>query len=318
MNTISDSGYCYTCHNYVDTPMHEYGCAYNGTITTKTVDIPSAYPHHQHASEEARTIAKDGLILLTLVGSGAHGTAQEGQDDRDEMGICLEPREYVTGLSRVPAGERRTIPFEQFERHTAWDRPGGVKNRSGAGDLDTIIYSARKWARLAMDGNPTVLLPLFTPKQFVVYRSKSGYELTQNANKFISQRVADRYLGYLHAQRGGMTGIGHTNRPELVSQFGYDTKFAMHALRLGFQGIEILTTGKVTLPTKGTTLEVLQSVRRGEWGLTAVMDLIQGLENDLRTLSKSNDLPPEPDIKWINDWLHHSYTNYWKQRESNV
>ena len=39
---------------------------------------------------------------------------------------------------------------EQYERHTAWDRPGGLDNRSGPGDLDVIVYSARKWARLAL------------------------------------------------------------------------------------------------------------------------------------------------------------------------
>jgi RNA repair pathway DNA polymerase beta family len=33
----------------------------------------------------------------------------------------------------------------------------------GAGDLDVIIYSARKWGRLALAGNPTVLLVLFAP-----------------------------------------------------------------------------------------------------------------------------------------------------------
>ncbi len=44
------------------------------------------------------------MILRTQVGSGVHGTAISGQDDRDEMGICLEPPEYVTGLARVPHG----------------------------------------------------------------------------------------------------------------------------------------------------------------------------------------------------------------------
>ena len=78
-----------------------------------------------------------------------HGTAIDGQDDRDELGLCLEPPPFVTGLARVPAGirgEGPSVRFEQYERHTAWDRPGGVANRSGAGagDLDVVIYSARK------------------------------------------------------------------------------------------------------------------------------------------------------------------------------
>jgi predicted nucleotidyltransferase len=57
------------------------------------------------------------------------------------------------------------VRFEQYERHTAWDRPGGVANRSGAGDLDVVIYSARKWARLALAGNPTVLGRRLAPSQ---------------------------------------------------------------------------------------------------------------------------------------------------------
>ena len=68
------------------------------------------------------------------------------------MGPCLEPPQFVTGLARVPDGTGGLAPsvrFEQYERHTAWDRPGGITNRPGAGDLDVIIYSARKWARLA-------------------------------------------------------------------------------------------------------------------------------------------------------------------------
>src|SRR4051794_39189058 len=120
--------------------------------------LPSGF-RHPHASEEARRIASEGMILRVQVGSGTHGiTVDGGNDDRDEMGICLEPSSFVTGLARVPNGldgDEARIVFEQFERHTAWDRDGGIAERSGAGDLDVIIYSARKWCRLALAGNPT-------------------------------------------------------------------------------------------------------------------------------------------------------------------
>ena len=138
--------------------------------------LPAGY-QHPHGSEEARRIAEQGTILRVQVGSGVHGTSITGQDDRDEMGICLEPPELVTGLARVPNGSDGSGPpvrFEQYERHTAWDQPGGLGNRSGAGDLDVVIYSARKWARLALAGNPTVLLVLFVPDEEVVYRNQAG------------------------------------------------------------------------------------------------------------------------------------------------
>jgi len=46
---------------------------------------------HPHASEQARAIAERGMILRVQVGSGVHSASMSGQDDRDEMGVCLEP-----------------------------------------------------------------------------------------------------------------------------------------------------------------------------------------------------------------------------------
>src|SRR5260221_14703060 len=161
-------------------------------------------------------MAEEGMILRVQVGSGAHGTSVRGQDDRDEMGLCLEPPQFVTGLARVPNGIRGLEPsvrFEQYERHTAWDRRGGAANRSGAGDLDVIIYSARKWARLALAGNPTVLLVLFVPDEEVVFRNQAGAELAGNAPLFVSPLAARRYFGHLKAQKAAVTGPGGAPPP---------------------------------------------------------------------------------------------------------
>lgn len=279
--------------------------------------LPAGY-RHPHASEEARVIAENGMILRVQVGSGVHGTAISGQDDRDEMGLCLEPPQFITGLARVPngtAGQSASVRFEQYERHTAWDRPGGVANRSGAGDLDVIIYSARKWARLALAGNPTVLLVLFTPDEEVVFRNEAGAELAANAHRFVSKLAAARYLGYLKGQKAAMTGEkgAHTNRPELVAVHGYDTKYAMHALRLGLQGIELLTTGRVTLPVPEPHRAYLRSIRRGEVPLKEVLDAIAGAEHRLAALGESSSVPDEPDRQWADEWLHRSYTDFWNQ-----
>jgi predicted nucleotidyltransferase len=98
----------------------------------------------KHSIPEFREIAERGTILRCQVGSGVHGTAIEGYDDRDEMGICVEPPEYVIGLKR----------FEQYMYRT---KPEGV--RSGPGDLDLTIYSLRKWLRLALQVNSSWLPP---------------------------------------------------------------------------------------------------------------------------------------------------------------
>ena len=238
--------------------------------------LPPGYPH-AHASEQARVLAERGMILRVQVGSGVHGTSISGQDDRDEMGLCLEPPEYVTGLARVPAGTgatSATVPFEQYERHTAWDRSSGLASRSGGGDLDVIIYSARKWCRLALAGNPTVLLPLFVPEE-VIFRNEAG--------------------------------------AELVAMHGYDTKYAMHALRLGIQGVELLTTGHITLPVPAPPRDYLRAIRRGEVPLADVIAAIDEADADLLRLRSSAAVPPQPDRAWVDGWLHRSYLGYWSR-----
>jgi hypothetical protein len=40
-----------------------------------------------------------GMIIPSLVGSTVHSLELEGTDERDEMGICIDPPEYV------PAGD---------------------------------------------------------------------------------------------------------------------------------------------------------------------------------------------------------------------
>jgi hypothetical protein len=287
-----------------------------GPVPGSTV-LPAGFSH-PHASEEARSIAEQGMILRVQVGSGVHGTAVAGQDDRDEMGLCLEPPRFVTGLAQVPdgtSGRGPAVRFEQYERHTAWDRPGGVANRSGAGDLDVIIYSARKWARLALAGNPTVLLVLFVPDHEVVFRDEAGAELAGNAHRFVSRLAASRYLGYLRGQKAAMTGQpgAHTNRPELVAVHGYDTKYAMHALRLGLQGIELLSTGRITLPVPEPHRAYLRSIRRGERPLDEVLDAVTAAEERLSRLRDSPAIAEQPDRRWVDDWLHRSYQNFWSR-----
>ena len=164
-----------------------------------------------------------------------------------------------------------------------------------------------------LGGHPTVLLALFVPDEDVVYRNRIGAELVDNAHRFVSKLAAGRFLGYLQSQRAAMTGESgaHTNRPELVAVHGYDTKFAMHALRLGVQGIELLSTGRITLPVPEPDLSYLRQVRRGEVALDEVITQIDQAAEHLASLRDASDLPAEPDRVWVDEWLHRSHLSYW-------
>ncbi len=151
------------------------------------------------------------------------------------------------------------------------------------------------------------------PDEEVVYRNEVGAELVENAYRFVSKQAAQRFLGYLQAQKSAMTGeVGaHTNRPELVAIHGYDTKYAMHAARLGFQGVELLTTGGLSLPMAGEPAEWLRAVRRGEVGFDEWWERSLALDAHLERLEADGDIPDAPDRGRIEGWVVDAHLRWW-------
>ncbi|MBB6120105.1 DNA polymerase beta superfamily protein [Nocardiopsis algeriensis] len=258
----------------------------------------------KHSTPEFAHIAAHGTVLRCQVGSGVHGLALPGQGDRDEMGICVEPPEYVIGL--------RT--FEQYIHRT---RP--EHTRSGSGDLDLTVYSLRKWMRLALDGNPTVLLPLFAPDHELTDTNDIGHDLRANTHRIVSRRTGERFLGYLRAQRDRMAdlrGGRHTNRPELVAEHGFDTKYAYHMVRLGLQGVELMETGRLTLPLPEPDRTWLMDLRRGRRTRDEALERTSELEERLLALCRTSPLPAEPDRAWADRWLVEAYRRSWDRNRA--
>src|SRR3954466_1184907 len=94
-----------------------------------------------------REMAESTTILRGPCGSNLHGLALPGNDDTDEMGVCIENLKDVVGFSE----------FEQFIYRSAAEREGRHDAPSQHGDLDLTIYSLRKFLRLAMQGNPQLI-----------------------------------------------------------------------------------------------------------------------------------------------------------------
>ena len=85
----------------------------------------------------------------------------------------------------------------------------------------------------------------------------------------------------------------------------------VHALRLGLQGVELLTTGRITLPVPEPDRAYLRSVRLGQRPLAEVLDAITVAEARLAQLRDNPGLPDQPDRVWVDDWLHRSYLDFW-------
>jgi uncharacterized protein len=244
-------------------------------------------------------------ILLVEVGSTAHGTGIPGGEDHDEMGVVIEAPAQVLGLD--DRGLRTVMQRTQ---------PEGF--RSGPGDTDRTLHSLRRFVRMAAGGNPSILMALWAP---VLHATADGHELRALADAFVGRHVVPRYRGYMQSQamrllgtRGGGHGRrGGGGREELIAAHGYDTKYAMHCARLGYQCIELLTIRALTLPIAGPEADWLRAVRRGDVAFDEWWARCLELDDRLAGLAVDERLPPGPDRGRVEAWCVDVHIRHWRQ-----
>lgn len=113
-----------------------------------------------------------------------------------------------------------------------------------------------------------------------------------------------------HGKRGG------GGREELINAYGFDTKYAMHCSRLGFQGIELLETGQLNLPIEGEPADWLRAVRHGEVAFAEWWKRSLELDAALESMETDESLPPTADRARIDTWLARTHRSVWDRLES--
>jgi hypothetical protein len=289
-------------------------------------------------------------ILMIRHGSHAYGL-NTPTSDLDIKGICIEPHEYHLGFMHV---------FEQQESKTDKE--------------DKVIYSLKKFARLAADSNPNIIEILHGSDEDILKIDYFGKKLLDHRYDFLSKKARFTFAGYAHAQlkrikthrawllgppknppsrsdfglpdtssmsksdlgafekvldesptiempkdvmslyvreRQYQTAHAHWKqyqnwlktrnpaRAELEAKFGYDTKHAMHLLRLMRMCKEILESGTVIV--KRPDREELLDVRNGRRSYKSLIEETERLENKCEELYKTSVLPKHPDRQKLDD-----------------
>lgn len=239
-------------------------------------------------------------ILLVEVGSTSHGTGIPGGEDLDLLGVVVEEARAVLGLGR----DDRTV----MQR----TQPEGV--RSGPGDVDRTLVPLRKFLRLAAAGNPSLLQALWAP---VVQSTSLGDDLRRLAPGFVGRHVIPRYRGYMQGQTLrllGLRGNTHGRRGgggREPGRNGYDTKYAMHAARLGVQCIELLHTRRLTMPMEGERANWLRAVRNDEVPFDEWWRVVLDLDEQMARLLDDLTIPSGPNDLAIESWSVATHLAVW-------
>lgn len=239
------------------------------------------------------------LVHIFQGGSHQHGTAiPGGASDIDLFGIYIEPPSSALGVS--------------VETHfTQGTSDQYVKNK--AGDEDYKCYTLRRWAGLACKGNPTILGFLYTVCQ--IDGIWKDY-IEPKVELFKASDHAKAFLGYAKGQVGrlgvGAKGQGkHGQRPELEEKFGYDTRAAMHLMRLMFEAEEYMKEHKITYPRPEKQL--LLEIRTGAWTFDKLMKEYGEAETRVEEAMAKSTLPKSVNREAVSELISNAYIQHWNE-----
>ncbi len=220
------------------------------------------------------------LVYLVKAGSHAYGLATP-ESDLDLRGIAIPPKRFYFGLSN----------WEQDETRDE--------------DTDKVVFLFQKVIRLALACNPNILEVFFAPKECIVEGHRFAEDVQDIRRLFLSQRAHKTFGGYAYSQLQRLAVHNRTKHgahEELVETHGYDTKNAMHLVRLYRMGCELLETGEVKV-RRPDRLELL-AIRNGEWSLARVLGEAERLRQRLDEALLMTPLPPKPDEEAVAAWVY--------------
>ncbi|MGB9120960.1 MAG: nucleotidyltransferase domain-containing protein [Candidatus Angelobacter sp.] len=241
----------------------------------------------------------ENLIHLFVGGSELHGAKVGQTDDTDLYGVYMEQPEQALGLD----------PREHFVWSTAGD-----ERRNGPDDVDVTLYSLRKWAAMAAKGNATALHFLFADPLEVA--PETWRKIEAQRELFLSRNSAKQFLGFADDQFKRLTGEKGSGkkgqRLEYIGKFGYDTKAAMHGLRLLYECLELMAHKRITLPRPEKDL--LIEVRSGEWTLERVLVQAKKLVVEVEQAVASSPLPETVNREGISALVARVHLEFWQSR----
>jgi hypothetical protein len=242
------------------------------------------------------------------------------------MGRPLKARIWICGVCVAPLALRLSLfdAFEQYEGPLPEELTDMVArsvaahpsaSRAPATKTECVVFDIAKFMRLCAAANPNALEILFADEPDLVYVAPAFERLRRERYRFLTLEVKDTFLRYalsqlrrigshrarLLASSGAEPARSRRNpaRAELERRFGYDTKHAMHLVRLLRMGLEALERGELVV--RRSDAGELRAIRDGELSFERLLELASELEQAMLRASEATALPAAVDRAWVDE-----------------
>lgn len=225
-------------------------------------------------------------VLLVITGSTLHNTNLKTVSDIDFKGFCLPPIQGLLGLD----------PFSQEKYNN---------ELTGTAKIEGVVESLRRQLGFIYDGDLAGSETCFADSRFHVYSISLAQEICEFARKnLLSKSLFKAYTGYFKSQvreikRQTRTG----DRQWMIVQYGYDTKFAGHAYRLGKQAIDIMRDGTFSPTLSEEEGNKVRSIRTGAYTFDQMVELLDKLDKEMYESYQNSTIREQADRQLLNNFV---------------
>lgn len=227
------------------------------------------------------------LIYVCQGGSFISGTDDE-TSDLDFRGIVLLNDNYQIGLAKY-----------DHDKYLSGDQ----KINSFL-DLDVELFSTQHFIRSAYHGEIITIEMLYVDDKFVFKRNDIFNDLYNQREQFLSLLYVKKYLSFIkgcyNRSLADVKNLKRKDKIERTELYGFETKYAMNAIKCSRILIEFLTTHELNFYRKDK--DELMSIKKGSLSKEEFINMYNELQNEINAKIEETTLPNKPDYEKINSF----------------
>ncbi len=188
----------------------------------------------------------------------------------------------------------KKVPMENFVAIDLGD------NHYSLWSMDRLKTSKNAW--IDKRGNPNVI----DREEFSKINTDNiSPDLIVKFNKTIYENTHENWKMYWNWKKNR-----NEKRSVLEEQFGYDTKHAMHLIRLLRSGVDILEFGVV--PVKREDKDYLLDIRSGKYTYEEIVAESERLKSRVELIANKSGLPEKPKMNLAKEVMLEIYNSHWQ------
>lgn len=267
-----------------------------------------------------QNMAEKNCILKVLTGSYVYGTNNENSD-YDIRGVFIADEEYILGLHKIEHVKFEDEDYELFEFrkfiNLAMDNNPNIlellfvpnDNILLFNNYGTELISKRK--EFLHQGLIEKFLAYSRSQKHKMFIKKENLKILEetiiflekekNNFKFLNEikhkNIKDEKYFYKIADLNFKKNckifksiqiiknrLGKISKRTKTGHEIYDTKFAMHLIRLLYECMDFIAFQEIKFPFIGERLEILLEIRNGEWTKDEIYNYSEYLEKEIEKL----------------------------------